>query len=294
MSDIKVSIGICVYNEENNIGRLLEALLKQKTSLASIFEIYVVSSGSTDKTNEIVEKFTKIDSRIKLQTQDQREGKASAINLFLQNAKGEILVLESGDTVPFIDTIENLVAPFADPNVGMTGGHSIPINDRDTLIGFTVYLQWELLHQLSKRDPRFGELIAFRNSIKTMPKDIAMDEAYIESQIRSMGLELRYAPEALLHNKGPENLKQFINQRRRNYAGHLNLRKTTGYAVSSMSLSSVLRLTNSLHLTPKEMVFAPVSMLLEMVSRSLGAYDFYLKRRNPYRWDILDTTKELK
>lgn len=294
MSDIKVSIGICVYNEENNIGRLLKALLKQKTCLASIFEIYVVSSGSTDKTNEIVEKFTKIDSRIKLLTQDQREGKASAINLFLQNAKGEILVLESGDTVPFEDTIENLVAPFDDPNVGMTGGHSVPVNDRNTLIGFTVYLQWELLHQLSKCDPRFGELIAFRNSIKTMPKDIAMDEAYIESQIRSMGLELRYAPKALLHNKGPENLKQFINQRRRNYAGHLNLRKTTGYAVSSMSLSSVLRLTNSLHLTPKEMVFAPVSMLLEMVSRALGAYDFYLKKRNPYRWDILDTTKELK
>jgi cellulose synthase/poly-beta-1,6-N-acetylglucosamine synthase-like glycosyltransferase len=294
MSDLKVSIGICVYNEENNIGRLLETLLKQKTCLVSIFEIYVISSGSTDKTNEIVENFAQIDPKIKLLTQGQREGKASAINLFLQNAKGEILVLESGDTVPFEDTIENLVAPFADPNVGMTGGHSIPVNDRNTLIGFTVYLQWELLHQLSMNDPRFGELIAFRNLIKKIPSDIAMDEAYIESRIRSLGLELRYAPKAQLHNKGPENLKQFINQRRRNYAGHLNLRKTTGYAVSSMSLSSVLRLTNCLHLTPKEMVFAPVSMLLEMVSRALGAYDFYLKKRNPYRWDILDTTKELK
>jgi biofilm PGA synthesis N-glycosyltransferase PgaC len=59
MDKIRVSIGICVYNEEKNIGRLLDKLLTQKTDLSDISEIYVVSSGSKDRTNEIVRTFAK-------------------------------------------------------------------------------------------------------------------------------------------------------------------------------------------------------------------------------------------
>jgi glycosyltransferase involved in cell wall biosynthesis len=63
---ISVSIGIPAYNEEKNIGRLLTAILNQKTYNVEIDQIVVVSSGSTDKTDTIVEDFTRKDSRIVL------------------------------------------------------------------------------------------------------------------------------------------------------------------------------------------------------------------------------------
>lgn len=63
---IDVSIGIPAYNEERNIGRLLTAILNQKTQSVNISQIVVVSSGSTDKTDFIVESFSKEDDRVVL------------------------------------------------------------------------------------------------------------------------------------------------------------------------------------------------------------------------------------
>ena len=78
-----ISIGIMAFNEEKNIGRLLKALLSQELKKVKIREIIVVSVGSTDKTNKIVEKFTKKNKVIKLVTGDKRRGKALAINEFI-------------------------------------------------------------------------------------------------------------------------------------------------------------------------------------------------------------------
>ena len=80
----KVSIGIFVYNEEKNIRNILNALLNQNLMRISISEIVVVSSGSTDQTDEIVKDLSKRNKKIKLIVQKKREGKASAINLFLR------------------------------------------------------------------------------------------------------------------------------------------------------------------------------------------------------------------
>ena len=88
---ISVSIGIPAYNEEKNIGRLLTAILNQKTYYVNIDEVVVISSGSTDRTNIIVDDFVRKDSRIVLIKQRRREGKASAINEFLKVTRNEVL-----------------------------------------------------------------------------------------------------------------------------------------------------------------------------------------------------------
>ena len=136
----KASLGIMAYNEEANIHRLLSAALDQKFYRDELSEIFVVASGCTDGTEEIVKDFAKRDSRIKLLVQARREGKASAINLFLEYASGDIIILESGDTVPEPETLQRLIEPFIDPNVGMTGAHPIPVNSKDTFVGFVVIL----------------------------------------------------------------------------------------------------------------------------------------------------------
>src|SRR5574341_537637 len=176
-----ISIGVCVYNEEKNIRSLLSTLLNQKTA-NHIKEIIVVSSACSDKTDEIIENdFLKTDPKIILLRQEKREGKASAINLFLEHASGDIAVLESGDTIPTEDTIENLSEPFKNPKIGMVGGHPIPINNPGTFMGFTVHLLWDLHHKLAMRHPKLGELVAFRRTlIKKIPTDTAVDEAFIE------------------------------------------------------------------------------------------------------------------
>ena len=95
-----VSIGVMAYNEESNVGRLLEHLSGASAPDAEIAEIIVVSSGSTDGTDGIVEEWEKKDPRVRLIREEERRGKASAINLFLSEARGDILILESADTLP--------------------------------------------------------------------------------------------------------------------------------------------------------------------------------------------------
>ena len=72
---ITVSIGVCAYNEERNIGNLLKSLQDQILSKVEITQIVVVSSACTDKTDEIVETFLSSDPRIKLIKQADRRGK---------------------------------------------------------------------------------------------------------------------------------------------------------------------------------------------------------------------------
>src|SRR5262245_46765272 len=94
------SIGVTAYNEEQNIGNLLEALVEQHLHRVEIVEIIVVASACTDRTVPIVREYIARDPRVRLIEQPKREGKTSALNLFLADAQSEICVVESGDTIP--------------------------------------------------------------------------------------------------------------------------------------------------------------------------------------------------
>src|SRR5208337_3824169 len=148
---IACSIGIMAYNEEANIGRMLEAVASQQTARVTITEIVVVASGCTDRTESIVQDWAKRDPRIRLLVQPRREGKASAINQFLPQAQEKIVVLCGGDLVPEADAIEELVAPFTDPAVGMTTGRPVPVNESGTFMGFAAHMLYDLFHEVNLR-----------------------------------------------------------------------------------------------------------------------------------------------
>jgi cellulose synthase/poly-beta-1,6-N-acetylglucosamine synthase-like glycosyltransferase len=237
---MKITIGIPAYNEEKNIGTLLTALLMQEQKRTKISEIIVVSSGSTDRTDEIVKEYSNIDDRIILIRQPQRRGKASAINEILKASTNDIIVLESADTIPEKDCIEKLCSPFLDEKIGMTGAHPIPTNNRDTFTGYAVHLIWDLHHRISLKTPKCGELIAFRKLFDKIPEDIVTDEAWIEYEVRKREYEVAYVPEAVVYNRGPETIREFIKQRRRIACGHLDLKKRTRYTVSTVKMTNTL------------------------------------------------------
>lgn len=289
-----VSVGVCAYNEEANIHNLLSALLSQESRRVEIGEIIVVSSACTDRTNEIVRSFEARSPHVALIEQPRREGKVSAINLFLQRAKHGLCVLISADTIPFPDAVEAIALPLLDEGVGMVGGHPIPVNDRSSFMGFVSHLIWDLAHKVSLSGPKPGEFVAFRNVIGEVPFNSAVDEATIEAMVRQQGYTVVYAPTACIHNKGPETIGDFVKQRRRIFAGHLHLKKTTGYEVSSLSSLRVLRLVlEDVRLRPRSVMWTLGASLLEGYARLLGCYDFYFKKNNHFIWDISPSTKEL-
>ncbi len=290
-----VSIGVMAYNEEKNIARCLTALENQQLNHGEIVEIIVVSSGSTDRTNEIVREFERRNPVIRLIVQPERRGKANAINEFLKVAKGDICVIESADTVTEPDTIEQLIRPFQRPEVGMTGVHPIPTNSKKGFIGYAVHRLWELHHVMALDNPKCGEMVAFRNIFTKIPTYTAVDEAAIEALVREVGFELAYCPDAIVHNKGPENLRDFLRQRIRITTGHKHLYSAKGYQVSTLKSSQVLKyVLKTQKWTPSQVFYMMCLILLEALARTIGTLNFYLRDKNPYVWDIAQSTKRLE
>ncbi len=287
------SVGVTAYNEEENIGNLLTALLDQHLHRVEIAEIIVVASACTDRTVPIVREFMARDPRIKLIEQERREGKTSAVNLFLAAASSDICVLESGDTIPDEYAVEHLVRMFEDPNVGMVGAQKVAVNTPDHIVGLLSHLRLRLEHELCLEIPRLGEMIAFRKVFDRIPPDVAMDEAFVEALVVRHGMLVKYAPDAVVYNTGPTTIGDFVRQRRRNHAGHLYLKHKYGYAVSSIQNRRVLRVAL------KE-VWGVIQLLwllfllavLEGWSRLLGWYDFAIRRERHVVWDMAWTQKQ--
>ncbi len=291
---ITVSIGIMAYNEERNIERLLKAVTEQRLERVAIRQIIVVSSGSTDRTDEFVAKWAKRDSRIELVVQSERRGKSSAINLFLEMAEADVFVLESGDTIPAPDCIERMVAPFEDPGVGMTGGRPTPVDDPGTFMGFVVHMLWRLHHKLALKSPKLGEMVAFRSFVERIPPESAVDEASIEAVVTDRGLRLAYVPEAIVYNKGASTVGDFLKQRRRIYAGHLWLERVQSYSVSTKNVGGIFGvLLDDLEWRPRSVAWTIGGIWLEFVGRMLGVIDYRVLKRNPYTWEGAESTKDL-
>lgn len=292
LSSLIVSVGICAYNEEKNIGQLLKALQSQELQQVSIKEIFVVSSGSTDNTEAIVSSYAEKDGRIRLICQPERRGKASAINEFLRLASGELCLLISADVLPKKDAVEKMCLSFLDKTVGMAGGQVVPLNSQNNFMGFAGHMLWGMHHQIALKHPKLGEMAVFRNVVKEIPEDTATDEAFIEAAITQKGFVLKYVPQAVVYNRAPETVSDFLRQRRRIYAGHLDLKKRLHYQTSTMSVLALLPIAFS-HFgwRPLRNLWALGTIALEAYGRFLGWYDFRIKKKSHAVWEMVPTTK---
>jgi len=88
-----ISIVIPVFNEENNIGKLLEHLFENSSS-KNISEILIVDGGSTDDSQNIVKTFSKVTLL------NSPKGRAKQMNFGAKHATGTILYFLHADSFP--------------------------------------------------------------------------------------------------------------------------------------------------------------------------------------------------
>ncbi len=120
IATVPCTVGIFAHNEEANIAHLLQIMLEQDLEKVEIREIIVVSSGSTDQTDSIVRQFGQKDRRIRLLVQAKRQGKASAINLFLKHQT----IIQPGSNIKYLSFPRGIVI-FHINCYQLTVGHSI-------------------------------------------------------------------------------------------------------------------------------------------------------------------------
>jgi poly-beta-1,6-N-acetyl-D-glucosamine synthase len=286
------SVGVMAYNEQANIADALGSILGQKLTTGRIAELIVVASGCEDRTAAIVADIARRDPRVRLIEQERREGKASAINLFLGAARSPVLVMVGADVLAEDGAFQALLRHFEDPSVGMVGGRPTPVNGETTFLGHAVHLQWRLHDRIAREAPKLGEIVAFRNLVPSIPLDTAVDEISIQALISQLGYRLLYEPQAVVYNRGPTTVPDFLRQRRRIYAGHLRVREQQDYAAPTMSTWRVVRALwrSRSFATPRAALWSMGTVGLEAIARALGRYD--VMRRHPaHVWEMSATTK---
>jgi len=285
-------IGICAYNEENNIGRLLRNLVSGQ-NLGENCKILVICSGCNDRTPQIVRKFQESDARIELVIENLRRGKANALNkIFKMGDRTEFTILINADALPGKGSVNKLVTKLTDLHVGAAFAQPVPFENSRRVCHEIARLVWHLHHIISQSGtPKLsGELCAIRSAyVQEIPENAATDEPYLERAIRKQHKEILYVPETLVYVRCPTNVVDLIKQRKRIWIGHIQLQETTGYKVSTSSLKTILRAASSLK--PSEIPYLLLGGLIEMISY-LQARAAFSKGTVPFAWEPIRSTKD--
>jgi cellulose synthase/poly-beta-1,6-N-acetylglucosamine synthase-like glycosyltransferase len=121
-----VSVVVPAFNESGTIAATVRSLVASDHPV----EVVVVDDGSADGTADIVERLRLPNVRV---VRKPNGGKPSALNAGIAASRHDVVVMLDGDTVFEPATVGNLVAPFADPQVGAVAGNA-RVADRRSLI----------------------------------------------------------------------------------------------------------------------------------------------------------------
>ena len=116
--NLRFSVIICAYNLEKIIKVSLESVLMQRFKN---FELIVVDDCSTDKTYEVLKKYEKKDSRIRVLRNETNSGPSISRNNAVDIAKGEYIVyLDGDDTLYDRNTLEKVDKVIGNDNPDIT------------------------------------------------------------------------------------------------------------------------------------------------------------------------------
>ena len=109
--NIKLSIIIPVFNEENTVGLILKKV--NKVSLKNIEkEIIIIDDGSTDDTKKIIKKSIINKKGVRLITHKKNQGKGSAIKTGIKIAIGDYILIQDADLEYDPQQYKNLLIPI--------------------------------------------------------------------------------------------------------------------------------------------------------------------------------------
>ncbi|MBS7633135.1 glycosyltransferase [Candidatus Bathyarchaeota archaeon] len=292
VSSARIVVGVCAYNEEKNIGRLLKNLISEQ-NLPITSRILVVCSGCTDRTPQIVKDFQKKDERILPIIENSRTGKASALNKIFGIARktADVLVLVNADALPNNGSVGKVVSELVKSDAGVAFAQPIPLENSTGVCYKIVRVIWRLHHIISLfQNPKLsGELCAIRTScLEDLPKNIATDEPYIEMSIRRKGYKILYIDKAAVTIRCPTTMLDLLKQRKRIWIGHMQLQSQTGFKVSTSNIKNVARATSALKFN--EIPYLALGGIVEAIAY-LQAKIEIKKGRIPYTWEPIRSTK---
>jgi len=205
-----VSLIIAAHNEQDCLLDKI-ANIRQIDYPRERLEVVFVSDGSTDRTNEILR--ASEDHKNKTVFLPTRKGKSNALNVAVERAGHELLILSDASTLFAPDAVRNLVRHFSDPKVGVVCGSLCFQGTLESRQTEGVYWKYESMLRLM--EARLGATLTASGAIYALRRkcfrpvspDTVIEDFVIPMNARKLGYRVLYDPEALATEFPPSSVR---------------------------------------------------------------------------------------
>lgn len=119
---MKLSVLMAVYNEQNTLNEIFDKVLAAPLPGDMNSEIIVVDDCSTDNSWEIIKSRSEKEPRIKAFKQERNQGKGAAIRRAVQEANGDIAIIQDADLEYDPRDYPRLLKPILESNADVVYG----------------------------------------------------------------------------------------------------------------------------------------------------------------------------
>jgi glycosyltransferase involved in cell wall biosynthesis len=197
---VLASVIVAAHDEEAVIAQKV-ANIHASDHPAELVEVVIASDGSTDRT---VARARAAGAPVVLDL--PRVGKLEALNRAVACADGDVLVFTDADAVLEPATLPNLLANFADPEVGAVAANEVHVVDgrAGTAVARGEGLYWRYEQALKRLEDRVGTAVSAsgrlyairRDLFAPSPRTAATDDFVISTQAIRAGYRIAFDPDA--------------------------------------------------------------------------------------------------
>jgi len=280
----KVSVVIAARNEESNIRRCLNSLIRL-TYPPELLEVIIVNDRSSDATPDIVREFAARRANIRLLNarsgQGHLRGKANAISQGIDASTGEIILMTDADCTVPPGWVEDTVKYYVDGTVGIVPGftairHANMFEAMQTLDWFSLFSVAAAATKLGFPVTAVGNNFTIRRSAydavggyRGIPFSVTEDYALFHAV--TFGTSYRACfpldPSTVVESEPCKTWRELYRQRKRWFAGGRDMDvRSIGIFVSAWILNALILAGLFLQVTP---------LLLSVIALKVGV-DFAL------------------
>lgn len=204
-----VTILCPAYNEVNVIENKILSVLGLNYPKEKL-KLIVISDESTDGTNEIVEKYSKLNENVKLVIQSPRKGKPSGHNLVRSMINSDYIISTDANSIFDPDAINQLLHTFsANDNVGIVSG-CLKLQSKDG-VDSGEGLYWRYESRIKQLESNIYSILGSNGSIFMIRRDLfkevhpaSVDDFERTLQVLNKGYIGKYNGDAVVYEYSTE------------------------------------------------------------------------------------------
>lgn len=237
-----ISVFIPTFNGEKYIAESIDMILKQKLPKGYQLELFIIDSGSRDKTVEIIKK-NYLDKIKFMEIPNKDFGHGKTRQYAVNHAKGEYILFITQDATPASENwLLNMIKPFElSPKVGCVFGRQIPRWDavptikREVATVFANFGPGGVVSlNIDSNNVFFSDVnsAVSRTAIQKVPfRDLpyAEDQA-LARDMMAVGFVKAYAPDGAVNHSNEYTVREFAG---RKFDEYLGLIRSVGYKPSA-------------------------------------------------------------